>query len=627
MKQAEAPAKVGVAPDYLSRSCIRTSAAGPVREGAVRQGGTVALARSSVGLYAYVADREERALHVVDVGARSSRTIRVEGAPEQLQVLADGRVVVTVGDARRVEVYEPTEDAKTPLAKLCEREVPAGPFGIASSSDDATVVVTSTSAPALTVLDATDLTVKSVRALPRSPRGVLVDAAGGVFVTHLAGTQVTVQDLEGKEPPKSISLALRAASPRAGTPADLEVDRFAGQVYALAAVTMKGEGTGGGEAPPLRGPKPTAPAAKPQSRTSVASRIIVPMVSIDPGDERRQGSLYYGPPPTLGVAKHAPVGVVIDPIARRSLSSHVIAASWDLLSRECTLPRAIAIDDERARAFVACMGTDVVHVVDATAADPMGAVLGRFEAPAGPSGVALDAKGETLVVWGEIASRVRVTRISDGRATDIDVESASSAEHRRGRELFYAADDRGISFDGLACASCHPDGNDDGLTWTTPEGPRQTPMLAGRLIGTSPYGWDRGSPTLEAYASETITRLRGQGLSEADLHSLARYIEAIPAPPARAAGEHSASGREIFFATGCGTCHTDGTGTDRELHRLERSDNVDTPSLKSVSMTAPYFHDGRYRTLDALLVHSEMGSMQKLDTERKAQLLEYLESL
>ena len=44
-------------------------------------------------------------------------------------------------------------------------------------------------------------------------------------------------------------------------------------------------------------------------------------------------------------------------------------------------------------------------------------------------------------------------------------------------------------------------------------------------------------------------------------------------------------------------------------------------------MTEPYFHDGRYKTLDALLVHSEMGSMQKLDTERKAQLLEYLESL
>jgi cytochrome c553 len=351
------------------------------------------------------------------------------------------------------------------------------------------------------------------------------------------------------------------------------------------------------------------------------------MVSIDPGDERRQSSFYYGPPPTLGVAKHAPVGVVIDPVARRSLSSHVVAASWDILSRECTLPRAVAMDDERARAFVACMSTDVVHVLDATAADPMAAVIGRFEAPSGPSGLALDAAGETLVIWGEIASRVRVMRILDGETIDIDVESASSAEHRRGRELFYAGDDRGISFDGLACASCHPDGNDDGLTWITPEGPRQTPMLAGRLAGTAPYGWDRGSTTLEAYASETIARLRGQGLADADLRHLARYIEGLPGPPARAATDQAARGREIFFAEGCGTCHTEGIGTDHERHALERRDAVDTPSLRSVSMTAPYFHDGRYRTLDGLLVHSEMGGMQKIDGQRKALLLEYLESL
>jgi hypothetical protein len=152
-------------------------------------------------------------------------------------------------------------------------------------------------------------------------------------------------------------------------------------------------------------------------------------------------------------------------------------------------------------------------------------------------------------------------------------------------------------------------------------------MLAGRLAGTAPYGWDRGSRTLESYAAETITRLRGQGLSEADLGHLAGYIEGLPTPAPRAASEHAARGREVFFAEGCATCHTEGTGTDQERHALDRRDPVDTPSLRSVSMTAPYFHDGRYKTLDGLLVHSEMGSTQKLDAEQKALILEYLESL
>ena len=42
-----------------------------------------------------------------------------------------------------------------------------------------------------------------------------------------------------------------------------------------------------------------------------------------------------------------------------------------------------------------------------------------------------------------------------------------------GRSLFHAVGTRQIAFDGRACASCHPDGRDDGLTWATQEGPRR----------------------------------------------------------------------------------------------------------------------------------------------------------
>ena len=42
----------------------------------------------------------------------------------------------------------------------------------------------------------------------------------------------------------------------------------------------------------------------------------------------------------------------------------------------------------------------------------------------------------------------------------------------RGRALFRVTDDGRLSRDGRACASCHPDGRDDALTWSTPDGPR-----------------------------------------------------------------------------------------------------------------------------------------------------------
>ena len=52
--------------------------------------------------------------------------------------------------------------------------------------------------------------------------------------------------------------------------------------------------------------------------------------------------------------------------------------------------------------------------------------------------------------------------------------------------------DRRISADGRVCASCHPDGREDGVAWVTPEGPRQTPMLAGRL-GKGEARYDRAT--------------------------------------------------------------------------------------------------------------------------------------
>jgi cytochrome c peroxidase len=174
-----------------------------------------------------------------------------------------------------------------------------------------------------------------------------------------------------------------------------------------------------------------------------------------------------------------------------------------------------------------------------------------------------------------------------------------------GRRLFHAVGGRRIAFDGRACASCHPDGRDDALTWSTPEGPRQTPMLLGRLEGTGPYGWDGDGKDLASHFARTMQRLGGTGVSAGERDALFAYLRSLVAPTdARrqpAVDAKVSRGSELFHAesTGCSSCHLgEETSTDGSPHdvgtasRFDHTNRFDTVSLRFVAKSAPYVHDG-----------------------------------
>ena len=51
---------------------------------------------------------------------------------------------------------------------------------------------------------------------------------------------------------------------------------------------------------------------------------------------------------------------------------------------------------------------------------------------------------------------------------------------------------------GLACASCHPTGLEDGLTWRfVGLGARRTQSLAGGILDTAPFHWNGDMTSLE----------------------------------------------------------------------------------------------------------------------------------
>jgi cytochrome c peroxidase len=128
-------------------------------------------------------------------------------------------------------------------------------------------------------------------------------------------------------------------------------------------------------------------------------------------------------------------------------------------------------------------------------------------------------------------------------------------------------------------------------------------------------------------------------VDDASVYALLTYLaQMAPPPDARSAPDaRAARGKKIFdsYDTGCRDCHDPSHGlSDGERHDVGSKAKGDvrasfeTPSLRFVGGTAPYFHDGRFPTLEALL----RGSPRMADTSHLSQgelddLAAYLETL
>jgi hypothetical protein len=588
---------------------------------------------------ALLADADRQRVSMFDL-ARSEIAggVNVEGTPSQLMLLDDGRVVVSLEDRSEIVVLAASESA---LTSVCTRQVAPGPTGLAT--DGTRIVVASTAAAVITVLDAAELVTEAAVAVPRLPRGVLV-LGESIFVSHVAGTQVSVLPLAGAERRVTpISTSLRTATVAAGRLEDLLVARQASQAFALVKVELTPSPAAGGASPPGSEARPPvggaapSPAAPAKPAPSSRSKIVVPMVSVDSGVGRSSFQNYYGPPPTAGVAKIAPTGLSIDPSAKVALTTTITASGREEATQACMLPRA-AVAGSRGKIYVACAGTDEVMELEGRRHDPLASYVRRFAVPPGPTGVALSDDEKLLVAFSQFEAALTLIDLESGdpRTVSLDLgASPLSLDRRVGRELFHRANDARITGDGIACASCHPGGLDDGVVWQTPEGPRQTIALAGKLEGTEPFGWTRGQTTLSGYIESTCSRLGGSGLPRDELLSLASYVRAVAPLPAVPVEESlRARGAEVFVEQDCISCHVEVVGTNHQAHSIVQAsgrgyEEMDTPSLFRVGMTGPYFHDGRYATLEDLLGDrsSTMGRTRLLKPEAQVALAAFLRSL
>jgi cytochrome c peroxidase len=241
-----------------------------------------------------------------------------------------------------------------------------------------------------------------------------------------------------------------------------------------------------------------------------------------------------------------------------------------------------------------------------------------------------------------------------------------------GKRLFHSSDDPRMALaQWVSCNSCHFDGEHDGRTWFFGfAGPRNTTSLLG-MVETYPLRWSAewdesadaeyvvrrenfGSGLIpgsfsnvncDIFPPDCVNHPPNQGRSH-DLDCLAAYMDSLVAPlsPPHAHGEPLSAaeqrGQALFNdpELGCNTCHPAPLYTDLLPHDVgtaTTSEKIgpayDTPTLRNLYDSAPYFHDGSAATLYDALTRPSPGSehdVSGLLTESEIEdLIEFLLAL
>jgi MYXO-CTERM domain-containing protein len=281
----------------------------------------------------------------------------------------------------------------------------------------------------------------------------------------------------------------------------------------------------------------------------------------------------------------------------------------------------------------------------------------RIELGHAPNGIAITADGTRAYVRNELSRDVMVIDLSLPSAaavieTIIVTQEPLPAELLLGKQLFHrsrAPEHADQNY--IACASCHPDGGNDGRTWDftqAGEGLRNTTDLRGHAgTGDGPVHWSANFDEIQDFENDIVNGFGGTGLAHdgmppfppldaqgnagrsVELDALAAYVTSLATPPRSpwrepdgSLGEAALRGKALFFsaATGCATCHAPPRLTDSTLAAdpfvlhdvgtlLPSSGGrlggellgIDTPSVIGVWASAPYLHDGRAATLHEVL--------------------------
>lgn len=304
------------------------------------------------------------------------------------------------------------------------------------------------------------------------------------------------------------------------------------------------------------------------------------------------------------------------------------------------LPVDIAVSPDQTMIGVVDAGQQMVRTFSATAlstVDPGGCPPGfvdnenaYFDGFGAPTSVAFTPTNDLIAFYPEAPALV----IHPGNFTgDHSISLPGGVGYDAGRELFHT-----VAGVGLACASCHPEGRDDGQVWEFSEfGFRRTQSVAGHILQRAPYHWTGDQADLPSLLSEVFEhRMAGGPLTPSQVRDIGPWLDRIPAPaPVGTDAAAIARGQALFESAdvGCVQCHNGPLMTTNQRVDVGTGGTFKVPSLRGVVARPPYLHDGCAPTLIDRLTSSQCGGgdrhghTSQLDAGQLADLVAYVESL
>lgn len=650
----------------------------------------------------FVVSREANSLVVIDRATGDIvRIVAVGERPEQVVVSPDGTAFVTVRHGRSVARITAGSNQVTQLAS-----VGAEPYGIALSPDAETVYVTVAAENRVVALRATDLITVSNIEVPRRPRGIAVNQLGQVYVTLQYGSVLRFETaVDGalfdpaplqlrNQNPADISVHAKTKAPKqVATRAFAAAINPGNHVVYIAHVNAK-------------------PGSVEQSNTEILNQEALTSTECETNCKQTcKNSGGYGGvtcsnscstscitktltfphiirPIEVAVTSFDPTGPSAKPV---EASPPVMdALTGEPMTALCDKPMDAAHHPLKSMLFVACKGTDNVLVLNTDTLDPMRSTIAEIKVGRAPTAITFSPDGATAYVRNaqsftvsqiDLAPLFAMASVAPSQApapgfefsqpnpeqktltqpinlvheTEVVFAIDHLDEQRKlGRRVFTFARSEGLSANGFfACETCHFEGTEDGLVWFVKDGPRQTPLLAGKLVGTEPFNWMGTAETIQQNILNTVGRMGGSGLTDEQLDAIGAFVmsDALVPPPnphlhPEGLTESQKAGKELFFhpSLGCAECHsgngfTDGknwdvgTFTDLEHTIFEKfSENplqLNTPAIRGLYYSAPYLHDGSAEDLFELLnaTSATMGVTMQLTGKQRQDLVNYLLTL